>query len=49
MSRNGLILMFLGVAAIYLNAHALNAVGHDPLMAFTGLLPLAFGLFREVL
>jgi hypothetical protein len=49
MSRNGLILMFLGTAAIYLNAHALGSVGHDPLMAFTGVVPLAFGLFREVL
>lgn len=49
MSRNGLILMFLGVAAIYLNALALNAVGYDPLMAFTGVIPLAAGMLREVM
>jgi|688.fasta_scaffold437946_2 hypothetical protein len=48
MSRNGLILMVAGVAAIYLNARALNAFGYDPLMAFMGLLPLTGGLLREV-
>ena len=49
MTRNGLILMVLGTVAIYLNTYALAFMGHDPLLALSGIIPLAAGLFREVL